>query len=244
MFNSTEIKQTYLIQLTPLFIAFLITTFALNVYIIVIISINKKLHIAVNLFTGSLCVCALLSSCLSMPLQFLYLKNNYQWYYSLDLCILWYIIDFSLCTISLLNLIVITFIRYMYIVKPHNYWMTKKLLIFIFCLVWFVPLIAWTATLYILFPRSQPHEDCYFSASLTILIIADLIAFVIPLIILTAINLKLIWVLKKRSTTVFCLNDVSNIKIMNRHVFVTQLERQGNNTNGKLNNSLIEYLIF
>ena len=220
MLNSTssdETKNEIHLYLLPIYLLLIMATFILNLHIIVIIIVRKKIHIQMNKFIASVCSCGLMSSIISMPFQLSYIIEDFQWSLSLNLCILWYIIDFSVCTAVLFNLIVIMYGRYMSIVKPYKDWLSNKIHLYaLLTFTTFVPFIGWTITLYLFFPRIQLKGDCYFSADQRVLIFTDIIAFAIPLLALTAINIKLILELKKRSKKVFANIPVFFVKSSNQ----------------------------
>jgi hypothetical protein len=242
MLNSTDIllseyenppSKTILSNFLPLFIFITLATFSLNLYIIVIIVINKKLHLPVNLFICSLCFAGIILSCVNMIFQEMLVGNHYNWYLGLKVCILWYIFDYSIGTIILLNLIVVTFMRYMSIVKPHGSW-TKKIQILILCFVWMVPFTSWAITVKISFLKlPQLDENCFLVMDSTLEHFSFVFAFFILLIILIAMNIKLIWELRKRSKKVVGYSKNGNMKkVMSPpSVFVTQLDKPDNRIN-------------
>jgi hypothetical protein len=202
-------------RLIPLNILIIIATLFLNLYIIIIIVTNKKLRIPANLFIGSICVCGIIIACIHMPIQSIYVTANYEWNYGSFACALWYILDFSVSTISILNFIIITIIRYMSITKPHSDWTTKKRQILILFLVWIVPLTTWSIVLNAsIYQAELKPLECYFPLKSSYLLIFDLFSFLIPFIVLISVNIKLILELRKRSKKV--VNEKTPCNLVNK----------------------------
>jgi hypothetical protein len=205
--------ETSLADFQAIFILIIIATFTLNLYIVVIIATNKKLHVAVNIFTVSLCAVGIVIACINMPFQLVYLLDGYEWYLGLNTCIMWYIFDLSACTVSMLNFIVITFIRYMAIIKPQDDWAPKKVQVLFLCLIWIVPFVLWSISLSVLMNQSPPEgSDCYLSVDIEYSIPADVFAFLIPLVLLIALNFKLILELRKRTVKVLASKPAKSVE--------------------------------
>jgi hypothetical protein len=208
--------QTSLADFQAIFILLIIATFTLNIYIVVIIATNKKLQVPANIFTVSICAVGIFIACIDMPFQLVYLLDGNEWYHGLDTCIMWYIFDLSACTISLLNFIVIAFIRYMAITKPKDDWAPKKVQVLVLCLIWLVPFVLWSISLIVLMNQSPPEgSDCYLSVDIEYSIPADVFAFLIPLILLIALNVKLILKLRKRTVKVKASKPAKNVEYGN-----------------------------
>lgn len=223
-----------------IFVILIIFTFCLNVYIIIIIAITKKLHKPINIFILSLSVNGIFVSIISMPLHAEYYLRNFSWYHGLWLCIIWSINDFSTGTISLLHFIFIAFIRYKLIVKPRCDWASKKLQILTLCLVWIVPISTWSLTLAIVIYQNEPiSNDCYLTMNIPHAILADIFSFLLPLIVLVFINIKMINKLRKHVKKVANINanshSVNEININDARMTDTQEI----NKNGKYFDELI-----
>ena len=203
----SEIQEYYVPFAASVYIIILFSTFMLNFYIILNISINKKLHTPINMFVMSLSFYGIIASSTCMPFQFSYVLNNFKWIFSADMCMIWYIVDFSVSTGILFNLTMIMFIRYMAIVKPHVQWTTKRIQYSILFFVSFVPFLSWTITILYSFPQNFVEDVCYFAIDKKFLVTTDVISFVIPFLILTIINAKLMLELRKRSKKVTFSED-------------------------------------
>ena len=196
----TDLMRKYYVYYASLFLVIIIlATFILNIHIILNILSNKKLHKPINMFIMSLSFNGILVSTTSMPFQFSYVIGNFEWPFSLDMCIFWFIMDFSICTRFVLNFIIIMFIRYMAIEKPNDEWTKKKVQIFTLILVNVLPLLIWSITISSLFPKKELPGECYLTLKYQDLAILDSLVFGLPFVILTIINFKLILKLRKRS---------------------------------------------
>ena len=195
--NLSKESET-LMYFMPLYVIIMTCGFLLNLYIMIIIFAYKKMHISVNFFIASASASSVLTAVFSMPFELILLINNFEWILGYTMCQIWYILDFSACTINLLKLIVVTFIRFMAIIKPHSEWAPKNVQILIFILIWILPLVLWSIVFSIFLDTRSAINKCYLRMKYNIADISAIILFLIPLLILVALNVKLIWELRKR----------------------------------------------
>ena len=229
-----------LIYFMPFYILITVGAFLLNLYIIVIILMNKKMHISVNFFIASACVSSLLMSIFSLPFEIVLLFENFYWNLGFTLCKIWYILDFTTCTSSFLFLISITFIRYKSIVSPHDEWASKKIQIVIFCLIWVVPITIWSVIFSKFLNDNSENSKCLLKMKHNIDDISVSFLFLLPLFILVAINIKLILELRKRSKKIFNkqLINTSNAKKQENSRINTQPKNLEVNPKSKFQNLL------
>lgn len=230
--GTTRYNNNYYIIIIYLFL--ILTTFTLNFYIIIVIFLNNKKFkqkkftnvtctnrqytISNNIFILSICLLGVLISLINMPSQVIYYYLDYKWLHNdgsqgpsqLSTCIIWYIIYFSTCSISLLNFIIISYIRYKSITKPklNVYFVSKKFQLITLICIWIIPIVFWSILISILLKTYTPiNDDCYLKIETVYAVIIDLSLFAIPLIILIVINIMIMIELKKQ------LNKVKSVNI-------------------------------
>ena len=118
--NDTNSMKSHFEYVSPLLIIIMFVVFMLNFYVIFNILINKNMRRIINMFLLAISFYGILVSIVNMPFEYSYLKQGYAWIFSVNLCIMWYILDFTICIGNLLNAIVIMFIRYLAIIRPHK----------------------------------------------------------------------------------------------------------------------------
>jgi hypothetical protein len=208
-----------LIYFMPIYVIITAGVFLLNLYILVIILMNKKMHISVNFFIAAVCACSLIMAIVCMPLQMAVLLKGFNWSFGFTVCKFWYIVDFTTCSTSFLLLVFISFIRYKSIVNPHSDWAPKKIQILIFCLIWIVPLTIWSIIFSEFLSDDMSEEEinkCLLIMEHNVDDISVSFLFLLPLIILIGINIKIIFELKKRSMKIFnkkCIKDENSLSI-------------------------------
>ena len=162
------------------------------------------MHVSVNIFIAFASLLSIFVAVFSMPCEVTLSVKNFKWVFGDTVCRIWYIFDFSACTINFLKLIVVTVIRFMAIVRPHAKWAPTYLQILIFCLIWIFPIVLWSIIFSLSLDKSRSIlSECYLIVENSIIDAAVVCLFLVPLLILVVLNAKLIWELKKRIRKVF-----------------------------------------
>ncbi|NWW32662.1 5HT1D protein, partial [Panurus biarmicus] len=100
-----------------------LATILANVFVVITIFLNRKLHTPANYLIGSLAVTDLLVSVLVMPVSIAYTVTH-SWAFGQLLCDIWLSSDITCCTASILHLCVIALDRYWAITDALEY--TKR----------------------------------------------------------------------------------------------------------------------
>ncbi|CAM4924563.1 unnamed protein product [Rotaria socialis] len=149
------------------------------------IQVNIALAV-IGTFTSLLTISAIsdfLIGCISMPFLTLGIYKN-QWVVGSFLCDIWLSLDYTVCLASIYTVLLITVDRFCSVKIPAKYrnWRTKKRIIFLVLLTWFVPaLIFFISTMgYPLYSKKpnlslsdlqcdvQWNKNAYFNLGLTI----------------------------------------------------------------------------
>ncbi|KAH3852406.1 hypothetical protein DPMN_094913 [Dreissena polymorpha] len=191
-----------------------------NLLVIIAFKIDKQLQTISNCFLLSLAVADFTIGLVSMPLYTLYLLMGY-WPLGPFLCDLWLSLDYTMSTASAANLLVICFDRYYSVTRPLTYRARrtpKKVGIMIGC-IWTVSVVLWTPWIfawpYIEGVRTVPEKECYiqFLTSNAILtIITAVIAFYIPISIMTILYFKIYKETEKRQKRIPMLQASSKYR--------------------------------
>lgn len=137
-------------------IVVILTLFS-NVYIILSMILNKNLRHFTSFYLGSTSVTGVIVSFINMPFQTIYTNNDYNWFYGLPSCIIWYISDLTSCAVNLLSFMTVSYIRLKYLREPTKQWAPKSIRIILLISIWLVPFIIWAITnsvLMSLYPRT------------------------------------------------------------------------------------------
>ncbi|XP_062287461.1 trace amine-associated receptor 13c-like [Scomber scombrus] len=112
-------------------------TVALNVLVIISISHFRQLHTPANLFLLSLAVSDLLVGLLLMPIEIIYIDTC--WFLGDIVCTLYYVVDYTITSASVANMVLLSFDRYIAICDPLRYptKVTKRKAEICVCLCWF-----------------------------------------------------------------------------------------------------------
>ncbi|UJR09226.1 hypothetical protein I4U23_013473 [Adineta vaga] len=160
----------------------LLTIFG-NILVLVSFFVDRQIRQPTNYFILSLAISDFLIGCVSMPFLTLAIYQN-RWVLGSFLCDIWLSLDYTVCLASIYTVLLITVDRFCSVKIPTKYrnWRTKKRIIFLVLLTWFVPaLIFFASTMgYPLFSKKpnlsvfdlqcdvQWNKNPYFNLGLTI----------------------------------------------------------------------------
>uniref|UniRef100_H3DI07 Muscarinic acetylcholine receptor n=1 Tax=Tetraodon nigroviridis TaxID=99883 RepID=H3DI07_TETNG len=137
-----------------------------NILVVVSFKVNRQLKTVNNYFLLSLAVADLIIGVISMNLYTAYIVMG-SWAMGIWACDLWLAIDYVASNASVMNLLVISFDRYLSVTRPLTYRAkrtTKRAGIMI-GLAWFVSLVLWAPAIllwqYIEGKRTVPADQCY-----------------------------------------------------------------------------------
>jgi hypothetical protein len=191
-----------MIQKPVLFGAFLLFSLLIlliNTYVILTIFLNKKLRNMTNFYFLIISFTGMIVSIINVPFESIYTIEDYRWNYGLLTCIIWYSIDLSTTTTNLITFNIISYIRLKSITSPNKPWASKFVRIVAFIFSWLLPSTVWSILNGLLMSANPPdYNNCFIAYSLSILLCAISIMFVIPLFSLMIINWKIVHELRMR----------------------------------------------
>jgi len=111
-----------------------------NVLVLVSFFVDRQIRQPTNYFILSLAITDFLIGCISMPFLTLAIYKN-QWVLGSFLCDIWLSLDYTICLASIYTVLLITVDRFCSVKIPAKYrnWRTKKRIIFLVLLTWFIP---------------------------------------------------------------------------------------------------------
>lgn len=203
----------YLNERPTLFIflvIFILCTLLANVFVAMAIIFNKKLHNTTSFYILSTSLTGMVISFLNMPFETIYVIENYNWNYGLPLCILWYTLDLSNCSINLSSFTIVSYIRFKSITSPNKPWAKMWVKIVILVHIWALPLLMWSLVNGLLMTSYPPDSNnCFCAYSNYILITLIVVMFVCPLIGLLAVNFFIMYELHLRVKKMKQINPFS-----------------------------------
>ena len=111
-----------------------------NVLVLVSFFVDRQIRHPTNYFILSLAISDFLIGCISIPSLTLAIYKN-QWVLGSFLCDIWLSLDYTVCLASIYTVLLITVDRFCSVKIPAKYrnWRTKKRIIYLVLLTWFVP---------------------------------------------------------------------------------------------------------
>ena len=195
-----------------------------NLLVIIAFKLDKQLQTISNYFLLSLAVADTAIGFVSMPLYTVYLLMGY-WPLGPVLCDVWLSLDYLMSNASAANLMLISFDRYFSVTRPLTYRAkrTSRKVGMMIGLVWLISLVLWPPWIfawpYLEGKRTVPDKDCYIQFLYTnafVTIGTHLLAFWIPVIIMTVLYFKIYRETEKRQKRMPMLQASKDIKNFNK----------------------------
>uniref|UniRef100_S4RSF9 Muscarinic acetylcholine receptor n=1 Tax=Petromyzon marinus TaxID=7757 RepID=S4RSF9_PETMA len=137
-----------------------------NILVMVAFKVNRQLKTVNNYFLLSLAVADLIIGVVSMNLYTTYIIMS-RWALGQAACDLWLVVDYVASNASVMNLLVISFDRYLSITRPLKYKAkrTTKRVALMIGLAWVVSLVLWGPAIlfwqYVDGKRTVPDNECF-----------------------------------------------------------------------------------
>ncbi|KAE9541773.1 hypothetical protein AGLY_003764 [Aphis glycines] len=210
------LSQTVFIALVSGMLSFV--TVSGNIMVMVSFKIDKQLQNISNYFLFSLAMADFFIGLISMPLFTVYTILGY-WPFGRHVCDGWLALDYLASNASVLNLLLISFDRYLSVTRPLTYRAKRtkgKALMFISA-AWIISLGLWPPWIY-LWPiiegrRTVPEIQCYIQFILTnqyITFGTAIAAFYVPVTVMCFLYFRIYRETKKRQ------KDLPNLQAVNK----------------------------
>lgn len=178
-------------------------TVCLNLFIVFTVITDKSMRNYTNIQYASMSCGDILVGSIAMPLMLVSTLYD-SWPFNENMCILFIIGDFVGGNISMLLLMIIAYHRLRCIRKPFGMINMSQIELFIPSLfIWPVVFLFWTIPTILIVKNSRRKKymnprDCYFMFSFEYVLVADLMAYLIPIFALIFFQVSIYFALKKR----------------------------------------------
>ncbi|XP_055355556.1 muscarinic acetylcholine receptor M1-like [Paramacrobiotus metropolitanus] len=192
------LPETVVIAVICGLLAFL-TVFG-NILVMLSLRVDKQLRTITNYFLLSLAFADLMIGLVSMPMYTLYILTG-SWPLGAFVCDTWLAVDYLMSNASVLNLLIISFDRYLSITRPLTYRArrTTKRAFGMIAAAWLISLVLWPPWIYawpyIEGRRTVAADQCYIQFLDTnqyITMVTACLAFYLPVTVMTILYVK-IW---------------------------------------------------
>ncbi|XP_071782251.1 histamine H3 receptor [Centroberyx gerrardi] len=178
-----------------------------NALVILCFLVEKKLRSRGNFFFLNLAIADFLVGGFCIPVYIPYVLTG-EWRLGRGLCKLWLVVDYTLCTASVFNIVLISFDRFMSVTKPLSYQSQKgmsrgatlkMLSVWLAAFLLYGPaIISWEhATGHSVVPDHQCHAEFYFNWYF--LMTASMFEFFTPFITVTYFNVSIYLNIRRRN---------------------------------------------
>jgi hypothetical protein len=232
--NSTNHDMSVLaITILPFKILIIILTVFLNLIIILSSTIIKKEKTFSTYIFLSITISDLLVGCFSMSFMTIFTYFAY-WPLGYVLCAFWVIVDYSTSTVNLISIFILTFQRYLLIKYPLT--VTDKInyiKIFLIFTPWLLGFFYWIiSVLLITYNESFDYINCYFTYTFLFVVTSDIIAFFLPIILISIFSVLTIYELylkknkKNKSKITILPSKVSSKITESKQKFILEKEEK------------------
>ncbi|XP_067856961.1 histamine H3 receptor-like [Heptranchias perlo] len=204
-----QFSETSAVLLASLMILLVIVTVLGNALVVLAFVVDKSLRSQNNFFLLNLAISDFLVGAFCIPMYVPYVLTG-RWMLGKNLCKLWLVIDYLLCTSSVFNIVLISYDRFLSVTRPVTYRAkqgkrrnaaVKMMLIWLTAFLLYGPAI--TAWEHIIGRSIVPEGECYaeFYYNWYFLITASMVEFFVPFISVTFFNLSIYLNIQKRTRT-------------------------------------------
>ena len=177
-------------------------TCVMNLLVMVVVHRDRKLMSHVNVYVFSLALCDMCVGILVMP-GMVYSHVNNSWRAGPIMCATWVAMDYSLCSISMLHLLLIAVDRYRSNRQLNSYMFQSpnRRLAVVKCLAaWFLGIAVWLPPViyYQLSDQKFRNPECVFSPNFTFIMVQSVFVYYIPVITMTVLYAIILCSINKR----------------------------------------------
>ncbi|XP_075444624.1 histamine H3 receptor-like [Ascaphus truei] len=178
-----------------------------NILVILAFIVDKRLRTQSNFFLLNLSICDFFIGAFSLPLCVPYMLTD-KWTLGRFLCKLWLLVDYTLCTASVFNVVLISYDRFLSVTKAvlyrsqqkrHSQTVLKIAAVWILSFLVYGPAILFWESLF--GDNDIPKNICIpgFDYTWYFLLGASALSFALPLISISFFNLSIYWDIQRRS---------------------------------------------
>lgn len=245
--NETNYFSNLLIKhinwlILPTFIFVIIATVFSNIFIILSVVFNRKMHNYVNYQFVSSAFADLLVGTVIMPSLLLSILYGY-WPLSVEFCIIWCVSDSFVCNVSSLSLLLISIHRLKCIISPtvalrdEKFSKTISLPILV---TWFIPLVYWIISIFSfmsishLMNKFDDKRQCDFEFPLEFDIISSILFDFLPVIGIFILQIWIYFALKSKSRKIAALEGTRTCTTGNFGAYKVHKSRKDQKANRAL----------
>uniref|UniRef100_H3ADH3 Histamine H3 receptor n=1 Tax=Latimeria chalumnae TaxID=7897 RepID=H3ADH3_LATCH len=178
-----------------------------NALVMLAFVVDTNLRTQNNYFLLNLAISDFLVGAFCIPLYMPYVLTG-RWTFGKNLCKLWLVVDYLLCTSSVFNIVLISYDRFLSVTRAVTYRIqqnktrhavVKMVMVWALAFLLYGPaIIAWE---YIAGRSIIPNEECYveFYYNWFFLILASIVEFFSPFVSVTFFNLSIYLSIRKRT---------------------------------------------
>ncbi|XP_018421181.1 PREDICTED: histamine H3 receptor-like [Nanorana parkeri] len=211
-FNETdtlEIQFSDSMKLVIILLISLIIVFTVlgNILVMLAFIVDKRLHTQSNFFLLNLAICDFIIGVFVSPLYVHYLLTG-KWVFGRYLCKLWLICDYTMCTASAFNIVLISYDRFLSVTKAvlyrsfqknHTQTVLRMAAVWVMSSLLYSPAILFWKSVFSTTDVADSSCSADFYETWYFNLITSCFDFILPLISISYFNLTIYWNISKRS---------------------------------------------
>ncbi|XP_072269447.1 histamine H3 receptor-like [Pyxicephalus adspersus] len=211
-YNETDILEIQFSDTVKLMIILLISSIIVftvfgNILVMLAFIVDKRLHTQSNFFLLNLAICDFIIGVFVSPLYVHYLVTG-KWVFGSYLCKLWLICDYTMCTASALNVVLISYDRFLSVTKAvlyrslqnkHRQTVIRMATVWVMSSLLYSPAIMFWESVFGKKDKDDGMCQAGFFDTWYFHLITSCFDFVLPLISISFFNLTIYWNISKRN---------------------------------------------